>query len=292
MGIGLFALSLIFANVFYVHAVPDQRRYSLAYFDIYFSYPANGKPGETITVTLTATAKKNCEVQDISVEFFAYSISGEPRLIGSTSIVKQASVVSGNSFQKSVSLTIPMDAPRSFLMAVASETVRTYSYTYSYYYTYPYWWWYNATRYWWGWYPAYYGWRTYTDTVDKSTGPVTYVLATTPEYIQLKADHDKLTSDYNKLTSDYSALNARYGRLSEEHQKLLADNENLVQELALTRVALYCLVAAVVVAAALLYLQKKGRIVVAFQRPAKPDQEGGALKNQQNNRSAANSQSA
>jgi len=264
--VSLLALSMILANVVSAGAAPDQRRFSLAYFDVDVAYPTNGKPGETITTSVTATAKKDCEVQDLSVEFFVYSASGEPRSIGSTSIVKQANVASGNSFQKSAAHTIPTDAPRSFLMAVASETVRTYSYTYSYYYAYPYWWWYNASRYWW-WYPVYYGWRTYMDTVDKETGPLTYVLATTPEYTQIKADHDKLTSDYNKLSSDYSTLSTRYTRLDEERQRLVAENENLTQALALTRVAAYCLVVTLVVVVALMYLQKKGMIVVRLQKP-------------------------
>lgn len=266
----LLALGIILANTVSVGAAPELRRFSLAYFDVDVTYPANGKPGETITISITATVRKDCEVQELSVEFFAHSAAGDFRLIGSVSILKQASVVSGNLFQKSAALAIPTDIPRSFLMAIASETIRTYSYTYSYsyYYAYPYWWWYNTTRYWW-WYPVYYGWRTYTDTIDKETGPLTYVLATTPEYTQLKADYDKLTSDHNRLSSDYSALNARYIKLSEEHERLLAENESLTQTLALTRIALYCLVVAVVVIAALLYLRRQGRIVISFQRPAR-----------------------
>lgn len=265
--VSLLVLGMFLANAASVSAAPDQRRFSLAYFDVDVAYPTSGKPGETITISITATAKKDCEVQDLSVEFFVYSASGDSRSIGSTPIVKQASVTSGNSFQKSAAYTIPTDAPRSFLMAVASETVRTYSYTYSYYYAYPYWSWYNASRYWWWWYPVYYNWRTYMDTVDKETGPLTYVLAITPEYTQLKADYDKLTSDYSKLSSDYSTLSTRYNRLNEEHQRLIADNENLTQNLALTRVVAYCLVVALVVFAVFVYLQKKGTIVVRFQRP-------------------------
>jgi len=269
--VSLLTLSIILANMVSAGAAPSQRRFSLAYFDVDVTHPDNAKPGETITISISATAKKDCEIQDLSVEFFVYSVSGEPRSIGSTSIVRQVSVASGNFFQKSAAYAIPTDAPRSFLMAVASETVRTYSYSYSYsyYYSYPYWWGYNATRYWWWWYPSYYSWRTYTDIVDKETGPLTYVLATTPEYTQIKADYDKLTSDYNKLSSDYSTLNTRYTRLNEEHQRLIAENENLTQALALTRVAAYCLVVALVVFAVLMYLQKKGTLVVRFQRPTK-----------------------
>jgi len=264
----LLVLGIVLTNTSLALAAPDQRRFSLAYFDLDLTYPMNGKPGETITIAVTATAKKDCEVQDLSVEFFAYSGSGDPRSIGSASVVKQTNVVSGNSFQKSTALTIPADAPRSFLMAVASETVRTYTYMYSYYYVYPYWWWYNASRYWW-WHPVYYGYRSYLDTVDKETGPLTYILATTPEYTQLKADYDKLTSEYNKLSSDQAALNTRYNRLNDEYQRLLVERENLTQELALTRIFLYCLAVAVAVVAVVLYLQKRGHIVVTLRRQSK-----------------------
>jgi len=263
----LIVLCVFLGSVIPSHASPTQKRFALAYFDVDVSYPENGKPGETITVSVTATVKKDCEVQDLSVELFAYSLSGEPRLIATISVVKQTSVVSGNSFQNYAAVSIPSDAPRSFLMAVASESVRTYSYSYSYsYYSYPYYWYgVNPTRYWWSWYPVYYSYRTYVDTVDKETGPLTYVLATTPEYIQLKADYDKLNTDYNKLSSDYSTLNSRYTKLNEEHQRSLSENENLAQALAITRIALCSFVVAVGVIAALMYLQKKGRIVVSFQ---------------------------
>jgi len=273
------AAVLVILGIFLVNATPavanpDQRRFSLVYFDVDVTYPPKGNPGETITISITATAKKDCEVQDLSVELFVYSASGDPRSIGSTTVARQVSVASGNCFQKSVAYTIPMDAPRSFLMAVVSETIRTYSYSYSYYYVYPYWWWHNVTRYWWGWYPVYYGWRTYTDIVDKEAGPLTYVLATTPEYVQLKADYDKLTSDYNRLSSEYSALSARYNRLSEEQQRLASENESLIQALMLTRTIVYCLVVGVAVVALLLYLRKKGTIVVKLQRPTStPEQQ-------------------
>jgi len=55
-----------------------------------------------------ATAKKDCEVQDLSVDLFAYSTSGDPRLVGSVSVLKQTSVTSANSFQKIVSVGIPI----------------------------------------------------------------------------------------------------------------------------------------------------------------------------------------
>jgi len=258
------------------YAAPAQRKFSLAYFDLDVSYPDSVKPGESVTIYVTASAKKDCEIQDLTVELFAYSLSGESKLISSISVAKQTTVTSGNSFQKSVAITVPTDALRSFLIAVASESVRTYSYSYSYsyYYGYPYWsypyWSYglDRSRYWW-WYPVYYSYRTYVDIVDKEMGPVSYVLASTPEYTQLKTDYDKLTSDHSKLSSDYSALNTRYTKLNEEHQSLLAANERITQTLAITRIALYSLVVGIIVAGALLYLQKKGRIVITLQSQKK-----------------------
>lgn len=274
----LVVFSVMLLAISPTNAATVNRKFSLAYFDVDVAYPDNGKPGEPVTISVVATAKKDCEVQDLSVELFAYSTSGDPRLIGSASVLKQTSVVSGNSFQRIVTIGIPADVPRSFLMAVVSESVRTYSYSYSYYYSYyyPYWWSYNASRYWWSWHPVYYGYRTYVDTVDKEAGPLTYILATTPEYTQLKAnydqltaDHDKLTKDYNKLSSDYSTLTTRYANLNEEHQQLLKDNENLALTLNITKTTLVLIALAVAVVAALAYLKKKGRIVISFQPRAK-----------------------
>lgn len=269
----LILFSVLLLAISPTNAGTTNRKFSLVYFEIDVAYPDNAKPGEPITISLLATAKKDCEVQDLSIELFAYSTSGNPRLLGSVSILKQTSVTSTNSFQKTVSVGIPTDVPRSFLVAVVSENVRTYSYSYSYYYSYyyPYYWSYNISRYWW-WYPSYYSYRTYVDTVDKETGPLTYVLAATPEYTQLKAnydqvtaDHEKLTKDHNKLSSDYSALTTRYANLNEEHQKLLKDYENLTQAINITKIALGLIVIAVAIFASLTYLRKKGRIVISFQ---------------------------
>jgi uncharacterized protein (UPF0333 family) len=264
----LVVLSVFLASMCLAYASPTQKRFSLAYFDVDVSYPQNGKPGESVTISATATANKDCEVQDLSIDLFAYSVTGDPRLIGSVSIIKQTTVTSGNSFQKYATITIPSDVPRSFLMAVASESIRTYSYSYSYSYSYwyPYSWYsHDTTRYWWWWYPTYYSYRTYVDTVDKDTGPLTYVLATTPEYTQLKTDYDKLSIDYDKLSSDYSALNERYARLNQEQQALLTERGDLLQTLSITRAALYCLVVAVLVAVTLLYIQRNARTVVNTQ---------------------------
>lgn len=245
-----------------VNATSDTRRFSLSHFDIEVTYPASVKPGDTATVSVSATSKASTYVRDLIVEILVPSTGGDLRLVTSISVVRETSVRSGDRFSRTATVTVPTDTPRSFMMATASENVRTYYYSYYYPYTYPYYRWSHNQSYYWYWWPVYYSYRTYSDSVETGIAPLSYVLATTPEYIQLKADYDRLSEDYTELTD-------RYARLQTDYDNVVAKNESLDAALAMTRIALIAVVVAVAVVTVVLLLQKQGKIVIRSPVAAK-----------------------
>ena len=50
-----------------VNATPETRRFSLSHFDIEVTYPASVKPGDTATVSVSATSKASTYVRDLTV---------------------------------------------------------------------------------------------------------------------------------------------------------------------------------------------------------------------------------
>ncbi len=254
-----------------VAASPDVRHFSLSSFDIDIEYPSTVKPGDTVTISVTATSKSSVYVQDLTAEILVPSLGGEMRLIYTLSIVKDESASSGSRYSRSAVVTIPSDVLRSYMMVTVAQSVRTYSYSYSYYpysYYYPYSGyypygrsWYNASynRYWW---PTYYLTRSYSDSVENGLAPLSYVLATTPEYTELKGEYDKLRTDYTRLSEEDAALNTRFNKLQEDYNTLMAQNDSLGLALAFTRIALFVVVAAVAVICILMLLQKRGKIVI------------------------------
>ncbi len=246
-----------------VSASPDVRHFSLSSFDVDVDYPSTVKPADGVTITATATSKSSVYVLELIVEILVPSTGGDMRSIYSMSLVKDTSTSYGSTYSKSAVVTVPNEVLRSFMMATVVQNVRTYSYSYSYYpysYYYPYyrsWYNYSNGRYWW---PTYYVTRSYSDSIENGLAPLSYILATTPEYTQLKGECDKLRTNYARLSEENSALTARVSKLQTDYDSLLGQNESL--SLAFTRVALLVVVVGVAVTSALLLLKKQGKIVI------------------------------
>lgn len=247
-----------------VSASPDVRHFSLSSFDVDVDYPSTVKPADGVTITATATSKSSVYVLELMVEILVPSTGGDMRSIYSMSLVKDTSTSYGSTYSKSAVVTVPNEVLRSFMMATVVQNVRTYSYSYSYYpysYYYPYyrsWYNYSNGRYWW---PTYYVTRSYSD-IENGLAPLSYILATTPEYTQLKGEYDKLRTNYARLSEENSALTARVSKLQTDYDSLLGQNESLSLSLAFTRVALLVVVVGVAVTSALLLLKKQGKIVI------------------------------
>ncbi|MEM2123105.1 MAG: hypothetical protein QXE79_05675, partial [Candidatus Bathyarchaeia archaeon] len=126
---------------------------ALSSFNVDVSFPSEGYPGDTIIVSLTARARGNVRLGELTIHIYAYIGAGEQRTILVDSIVKDTRVRSGEVFYKSYSIVLPGDVPRSPLMASILERARAYKTVYS---SYAVWWpppWWNYSWPWWPYWP-------------------------------------------------------------------------------------------------------------------------------------------
>jgi len=216
---------------FPIHSETVTRSFSLGYFDLTASYPLQADPGAAVIISFTARAKKTVQLEDLLVQIYSYDEAGNFKLVFSGSLVSKQRMRKDDFFQKDVSLTLPADAPRSALVAVASERVKVAT---AAYYPTPYWWWYwNYSYPWWSypfWIEAYPVASYSSEKADSTILPLTYVLSSTPEYLDLQGRYAELDAKYQRLTSEYSDLTARYGSLEREHQSTVSQNQQLEAE--------------------------------------------------------------
>ena len=226
---------------------------STDHFTVQLTFPESADPGETITVSTTTTAKSSGIVDSLSIEVFMY-VNRQLAKAASATILTDKQVHSGNTWQNTLTATIPPNADRSVMVGIITETWEdtssyygSYGYLpyYSYYYpSYPY----NFTMY--------YVYEPSYVTVEKSsqqTLPLTYVLATTPEYEQLLVQHKALRQEYDgllakdsELSSKYEALRSDYDELTSRYNQLASEYKATGLELSNFRIYAYVLIAAVI----------------------------------------------
>jgi hypothetical protein len=214
---------------------------TLKHFDVAYTFPKTARPGDSIAISASATAKSSIRVVDLSIQVLVYVESGDLQSIGSASLAKDQYVSTGDRFSKDLLVTIPANAPRGELAAIFSETTSpSYSY-YSYYYpSYHY---YYGYAYWY--YPYYYTYyypqTTAEPYVESKVLPCSYVLATTPEYVALKSDYDKLSSQYTDISAKYSEISAKYQQATDQNRQLTEQLSLATQDLNNTRMLVYFL---------------------------------------------------
>jgi len=250
--------------------------------NVQFSFPDSADPGQTITVTATSTARSSAKVISLLIEIYAY-VDRQLVRAASETVLANKQVRSGNSWQSTLSVTVPYAAQRSAIIGTVKEIweERTTTYYYSsmpfwpyspYYPPYPP---YNYTAYY-VYTPSY----VVTEKSSQQTTPLTYVLATTPEYEalaqkyeQLQQDYDKLTAQYNDLVSKYDSLRSEYDQTVSRYNQLQSNYNSATAELDSYKTYTYILVVvAVALGAAVVFLlmQRHQVTETPAQRKAPP----------------------
>jgi len=208
---------------------------------------------------MDATTRTSVRVTDLSIQVLGYMQGGDLQSISNVSLANNQNVKKGEALHKDLTLTIPTNIPRGELIAIVTETTRATTNTYGsypmyYYQNYPGYYPYNQNYYgydpnymgpYW-YYPYYYSYYyPQSDDVESKTLPCTYVLATTPEYVQLRSDYDKLTSQYQDTQAKYQQATSQ---INELNNKLAAKD----QELSNARILGYAFIAATVIVLAAL----------------------------------------
>ncbi len=233
-------LTIVLSTMVPGNAASVSKNFTLAHFDLILTFPETANPGDSIMISVNAAARTSVRVADLSIQVLAYMQGGDLQSISNVSLANNQNVKKGDILQKDLTLTIPTNIPRCELIAIVSETTSTTTYAYGYYPTYyyenypgyyPYYYDYYgydqnyAGPYWY--YPYYYSYYYPQSTsqldVESKTLPCTYVLATTPEYVQLRNDYDRLNSQsqdtqakYQQATSQINELNNKLGAKDKE----------------------------------------------------------------------------
>ena len=211
---------------------------STDHFTVQFTFPESADPGNAITISTVTTAKASKQVDSLSIEVLAY-VNRQLAKVATATILTNRQVYSGNTWQTTLTVTIPQSIDRSMMIGTVTEV---WEETSSYYQSYGYWPYdpYYSRYYYPYYYPPYpYNYTVYYVyepsyvTVQKSseqTLPLTYVLATTPEYEQLSAQHKQLQQEYDSLVAKHNELSSKYESLRSDYDQLVSKYNQLGSE--------------------------------------------------------------
>jgi hypothetical protein len=219
-------------------AQSSQASYSLnmTYLTVQLTYPSEVLPGDSVTISIQATAKSRINSASLTAQVF-YPDASSLHQLASATLSSNSYMNSGSTLSKQIQFTIPQNVPRTSLVAVLTEKVQTvyasyyyypayhnYSYPYCYYYGYyDYYCYYNYTYY-----PAY----SYATTTDSGVAPLSYVKATTPEYVSLQSQYQDLQSQYQSLQSQLQAVQQQLAQSQAQNQQLAQNLQNSQNTLA------------------------------------------------------------
>jgi regulator of replication initiation timing len=216
---------------------------NLTYLTVQLSYPSQVMPGDSVTINLQATAKQNIASLSLAAQVYYSDGTNLHQLASAT--FNSDYMNNGGSFSKQIQFTVPQDAPRTSLFTTLTEDVKTayvnyyyypaYNYSYSpycyydqhhYYCQYYYTGYYNYSSPYCN-YDQYYGYYcqyymaypsyTYATTTDTGLAPLSYIKATTPEYVSLQ--------------SQYQSLQQQLAQSQSQNQQLQTQNQQLQQNL-------------------------------------------------------------
>jgi hypothetical protein len=254
---------------------------STEHFTVQFTFPASADPGNTITISTITTAKANKKVTSLTIDVFVYANQQLAKATSAT-ILSDKEASSGTTWQTTLTVAIPPNTYRSMMIGTVTEvwqeTTTSYDYSpnswqYQHYPYYPYYYPYYYPTYAHN-YTVYYVYEpTYIPTsvtVQKSsqqTLPLTYVLATTPEYESVSVQYEALQQEYNALVakqndlaSKYDSLKSDYNQLASNYSQLESEHEAAAMELGNYRTYTYLLIivtTALAIALVLLLFQRR-----------------------------------
>ena len=197
---------------------------STSNFDITLTFPSSEVPDNSVTISFNANSKNYVRVKEMVFKVSVHDKSGNLREIFSETIIENSRLDKGDTIQKSFSFRIPGDAQRGALIGEVSETTgprtsSSYYYSYSYSSTYPYAYYYYPYSYEPYYYSSYYyepyyytpyyepySYSTSRESVDYKITSLTYVLASTPEYEELKTEYDSLNIRHEELSYNNDEL--------------------------------------------------------------------------------------
>ena len=221
-------LMLVFpVNLAFAQSSQSSFTASLNWFSLQVTYPSEVMPGDNVSVSVQATPKSSSIYLQSLTGAVYYADAAGLHLVETQTLVSNPTngygIYATGNFSKSFTVSVPEDAPRTSLVAVFSETVQ-FNY-YALYYGY-------GPYYGYGWYPnieigIYPSYPLQTGT-DDAIAPLSYIRATTPEYVSLQSTYQMLQLRLNQTQTRNQQLQATIARqnatISQLNQQLTSAN--------------------------------------------------------------------
>jgi hypothetical protein len=207
---------------------------NLRYLNVQLTYPSEVLPGQAATLSVQATAKDYLRLVNLALLVY-YTDGNNLRLLANATVAADVYLSKSNQVSKAIQVNVPADAPRTSLVALVSENIKMrYSYNYwPYYYPYSYWdsEFSNISNAFFVYvYPAY----NYISLTDDGLSPLSYIKATTPEYVTLQNEYQTLQqqvaqsqADNRKLQNTISQNNSVIADLNQQ----LASAQTMIRTL-------------------------------------------------------------
>ena len=222
--IAVVTASLFASQSVYAQSGQVSNNVSLSHLDVQLTYPSEVLPGQSVTLNVLAKAKDSFRLTSLLVQVH-YVDQNSLRQLTSTTVAQNLWMTKGDQINKDVQVAVPLDAPRTSLIALVSESVKVRYYDYSYYY-YPYWYAYEYDDHsylFYYVYPTYY----YATFSDNAIAPLAYIRATTPEYVTLQSQYQQLQQTLNET----QAQNQKLQQDLQTAQNLIAQKDSTITDL-------------------------------------------------------------
>ncbi len=233
----LILVALVASQVAFAQASETSSTVSLSHFSVQASYPAEVLPGDSVTISVQAKAKSSFNLISLTIQVY-YADASTLHEVTSATLGSNTYMNNGMSINKDVQFTVPKDMPRTSLIALFSENVRVAYYDYYHYYpaayyaanySYPNWYNYNYYSYPYMYYA--YPVASYSSSTDDGVGPLSYVKATTPEYVSLQSEYNSLQQNLQQVQADNQKLQqdltAAQGTISQKDAQIADLNQQL-----------------------------------------------------------------
>jgi hypothetical protein len=220
----LVILTAIFAGQsVFAQSVQVTSNVSLTHLNVLLTYPSIVLPGQLVTVNLTANAKDSFQLTSLSMQVYLAD-QNNLRQLTSTTLAQNVMMSSGDQLNKQVQAKVPSNATRTSLVALVTESgygMNSYSNGYRYpYYGYPYY-----SNYYNNYYNGYYNYPynnynnyynypsyssynypySYQSISDNALASLSYVQATTSEYVTLQSQYQQLQAQNQQLQQQLQA---------------------------------------------------------------------------------------
>jgi len=244
---------------------------SLSHLSVKLAYPSEVLPSQSITIDIQATARDSFRLKSLEVQVY-FADGNSLRQLTTATVSKDLYMSKGDQINKDIQTTVPADAPRTSLIALVSETATMTYYDYSYYYYYPPYY-YRNYSYYYVYYPSY----SYSSVTDDGIAPLSYIKATTPEYVSLQTAYQMLQQKLDQTQAENQqlkqTLDARQATINQLNSDIAALNQKFTSAqgtITLLEVTSIILVGILVALAVYTFRERNRRAAGAAPEPSPP----------------------